>query len=268
MVDSPLRLELLATDPGSAARRGILHTPHGAVQLPAFMPVGTQATVKGCTIDMLRATGAEMVLGNAYHLAVRPGADVIEELGGLHRFMGWDGPILTDSGGFQVFSLERLCRVTDEAVEFRSHVDGRLITLSPERVVQIQESLGSDVAMVLDHVVALPSEPAAIEDACRRTVAWAARSRAAARRPDSGTVCDRAGRVGSRPASLVCRAAGGAGFSRLRGGRSECRRDSGRDVCGLGCHLPAASGAPAAVLDGGGAAGGYLAGDRPRHRFV
>jgi queuine tRNA-ribosyltransferase len=97
--------------------------------------------------------------------------------------MGWDGPILTDSGGFQVFSLERLCRVTDDAVEFRSHVDGRLITLSPERVVQIQESLGSDVAMVLDHVVALPSEPAALEDACRRTVAWAARSRAAARRP-------------------------------------------------------------------------------------
>ncbi len=134
MVDSPLSLELLATDPASAARRGILHTPHGAVQLPAFMPVGTQATVKGCTIDMLRATGAELVLGNAYHLAVRPGADVIEELGGLHHFMGWDGPILTDSGGFQVFSLERLCRVTDEAVEFRSHVDGRLITLSPERV--------------------------------------------------------------------------------------------------------------------------------------
>ena len=186
MVDSPLSLELLATDPASAAHRGILHTPHGAVQLPAFMPVGTQATVKGCTIDMLRATGAEMVLGNAYHLAVRPGADVIEELGGLHHFMGWDGPILTDSGGFQVFSLERLCRVTDEAVEFRSHVDGRLITLSPERVVQIQESLGSDVAMVLDHVVALPSEPAAIEDACRRTVVWAARSRAAARRPTQG----------------------------------------------------------------------------------
>ncbi len=184
MAASPLSLELLATDPGCAARRSVLHTPHGDVQLPAFMPVGTQATVKGCTIDMVRQTGAEMILGNAYHLALRPGADVVCALGGLHRFVGWDGPILTDSGGFQIFSLERLCRVTDAAVEFRSHIDGRLVTLSPERAVAVQEQLGSDVAMVLDHVVALPAPQAAIVDACHRTVAWAARCRAAATRRD------------------------------------------------------------------------------------
>jgi len=182
MAASPLSLKLLATDPACSARRGLLRTTHGDVQLPAFMPVGTQATVKGCTIEMLRQTGAEMILGNAYHLALRPGADVVQELGGLHRFVGWDGPILTDSGGFQIFSLERLCRVTDAAVEFRSHVDGHVLSLSPERAIEIQEALGSDVAMVLDHVVALPSDPAAIRDACHRTVDWAARCRAAARR--------------------------------------------------------------------------------------
>jgi queuine tRNA-ribosyltransferase len=148
------------------------------------MPVGTQATVKGCTIDLLRQTGTTMLLGNTYHLALRPGADVVGELGGLHRFMGWDGPILTDSGGFQIFSLERLCRVTDEAVEFRSHVDGSRLTLSPERAVALQESLGSDVAMVLDQVVALPCSEGAVREACARTIAWARRCRRAARRQD------------------------------------------------------------------------------------
>jgi queuine tRNA-ribosyltransferase len=183
MAASPLSLRLLATGPACSARRSVLRTTRGEVQLPAFMPVGTQATVKGCTVEMVRQTGAEMILGNAYHLALRPGAEIVRELGGLHRFIGWDGPILTDSGGFQVFSLERLCRVTDAAVEFRSHVDGRLLTLSPERAVDIQEALGSDVAMVLDHVVALPGDAVAVRDACARTVAWAARCRAAARCP-------------------------------------------------------------------------------------
>ena len=138
------------------------------------MPVGTQGTVKGLTVDLVRRTGAEMVLGNTYHLALRPGAEIVAQLGGLHQFMGWDGPILTDSGGFQIFSLERLNRVTDEAVVFRSHIDGSLLTLSPERAVEIQEALGSDVAMVLDHVVALPADAAAVRDACERTVRWAA----------------------------------------------------------------------------------------------
>ncbi|MBM4092754.1 MAG: tRNA-guanine transglycosylase, partial [Planctomycetes bacterium] len=127
-----------------AARRGMLQTPHGTVESPAFMPVGTQGTVKGLTIDMVRQTGAEMVLSNTYHLALRPGAETVATLGGLHRFMGWDGPILTDSGGFQVFSLAQLREVSDEAVVFRSHVDGQILTLSPERAVGLQESLGSD----------------------------------------------------------------------------------------------------------------------------
>ncbi len=176
--------QLLSTCSGSAARRAILTTAHGPVQLPAFMPVGTQGTVKGLTADLLRGTGARMVLGNTYHLALRPGADVVEQLGGLHAFMGWSGPILTDSGGFQVFSLQRLARITDESVVFRSHVDGSLLTLSPERAVEIQESLGSDVAMVLDHVVALPASKEAVREACQRTVAWAGRCKEAARRPD------------------------------------------------------------------------------------
>jgi len=169
---------------GSAARRATFGTPHGSVELPAFMPVGTQATVKGLEIEQVRATGAQMVLANTYHLALRPGEEIVAELGGLHRFMGWDGPILTDSGGFQVFSLAAIVDVTEAAATFRSHLDGNLVELSPERAVAIQESLGSDVAMVLDHVVALPSEPGLIREATERTIRWAARSQAAHRRAD------------------------------------------------------------------------------------
>jgi queuine tRNA-ribosyltransferase len=176
--------QLHRVDSATSARRGVFLTPHGPVQTPAFMPVGTQGTVKGLMVAQLRATGAEMILGNTYHLALRPGEEVVGELGGLHRFMGWDGPILTDSGGFQVFSLAKITKVTERAAVFRSHIDGRLIELSPERAVAIQETLGSDVAMVLDHVVALPAEPAAVRDACERTIRWAARSRAAARRAE------------------------------------------------------------------------------------
>lgn len=148
------------------------------------MPVGTQGTVKGLTVAMLRETGSQMVLGNTYHLMLRPGERIVEHLGGLHRFMGWDGPILTDSGGFQIFSLARISRVTDEAAVFRSHIDGRIVELSPERAVQIQESLGSDVAMVLDDVVRLPSDRDAARQACERTIRWAERCRRAATRRD------------------------------------------------------------------------------------
>lgn len=148
------------------------------------MPVGTQATVKGLTIEQLRATGAQMVLGNTYHLALRPGPEVVAELGGLHGFMGWDGPILTDSGGFQLFSLAQMTRVSEQGAVFRSHIDGHAMELSPERAIEIQELLGSDVAMVLDHVLGLPAERAAIADACDRTVRWAERSLAAATRAD------------------------------------------------------------------------------------
>jgi len=152
--------------------------------MPAFMPVGTQATVKGLMIDAVRATGAQMVLSNTYHLALRPGENVVRELGGLHGFMGWDGPILTDSGGFQLFSLAQMTKVSEASAVFRSHIDGQLFELSPERAVEIQEALGSDVAMVLDHVVALPNEPAVVLDAMQRSIRWAKRCRDAQRRAD------------------------------------------------------------------------------------
>lgn len=171
-------------DSGCAARRGAFSTPHGVVQTPAFMPVGTQGSVKGLTVDLLRSTGSQMILGNTYHLTLRPGEEVVRELGGLHGFMGWDGPILTDSGGFQLFSLARITKVTDEAAVFRSHIDGRLLELTPERAVAIQEALGSDVAMVLDHVVPLPSPAELVRDACQRSLRWAARCQQAARRAD------------------------------------------------------------------------------------
>ncbi len=148
------------------------------------MPVGTAATVKGMTVAAIRATGAQMLLGNTYHLALRPGEEIIRTLGGLHRFMGWDGPILTDSGGFQLFSLAKITRVSEQGAVFRSHIDGRLLELSPERAVEIQEALGSDIAMVLDHVVPLPSSPEVVLDACERSIRWAQRCQAAARRPD------------------------------------------------------------------------------------
>ena len=148
------------------------------------MPVGTLASVKGVDVERVRQSGAQMVLANTYHLALRPGERIVEQLGGLHRFMGWDGPILTDSGGFQVFSLAQNTQVSEQSAVFRSHLDGNLFELSPERAVEIQESLGSDVAMVLDHVVALPSTTEAVRDASERSVRWAARSRDAHRRKD------------------------------------------------------------------------------------
>lgn len=181
---SAFTYKLQGTDPACAARRGTFHTPHGQVEMPAFMPVGTLASVKGLDIERVRQTGAQMVLANTYHLALRPGEAVVEKLGGLHQFMGWDGPILTDSGGFQVFSLAQNTQVSEQSAVFRSHLDGNLFELSPERSVQIQEALGSDIAMVLDHVIALPCTPEAIRDATERSTRWAARCRDAHRRTD------------------------------------------------------------------------------------
>lgn len=179
-----VRFQLLHQDAESAARRGRLLTAHGTVELPAFMPVGTLGTIKGLTADMVRATGAQMVLGNAYHLALRPGEDVVAELGGLHQFMDWSGPILTDSGGFQLFSLAANTTVREESATFRSHIDGSLLELSPERSIAIQQTLGSDVAMVLDHVVPLPCPVEQVRDANARTVRWAKRCQQAASRDD------------------------------------------------------------------------------------
>src|SRR5271163_94481 len=163
-----IRFELLAVD--GAARRGRLHTPHGAVETPLFMPVGTQATVKGLTPDQLESVGARILLGNTYHLTLRPGDDLIAELGGLHRFMGWSGPILTDSGGYQVFSLATNRKVDDRAVVFRSHIDGTLLELTPERAVHIQENLGSDIAMCLDECPAADASLELQREAVRRTI--------------------------------------------------------------------------------------------------
>ena len=148
--ESPFAFRLQAQDSGTAARLGEWRTPHGVVETPAFMPVGTLGSVKGLTPDQLRQAGAQMVLANTYHLALRPGAEVVAELGGLHRFMNWDGPILTDSGGFQVFSLASLRKLDEESVVFRSHIDGSEFELSPERAVKIQEQLGADCIMCLD----------------------------------------------------------------------------------------------------------------------
>ena len=164
-------------DAACAARWSTFHTPHGPVEMPAFMPVGTQGTVKGLEIGLVRGTGSQMVLANTYHLTLRPGEEVVEALGGLHAFMGWEGPILTDSGGFQLFSLAKMTEVTEQRAVFRSHIDGRLLELSPERAVRIQEALAGDVAMVLDHVVALPNEPEVVRDAAERSVRWARRCR-------------------------------------------------------------------------------------------
>jgi queuine tRNA-ribosyltransferase len=184
MSPSGFSLQLHHVDAGSHARRSTFHTPRGPVEMPAFMPVGTQATVKGMEIEQVRATGAEMILANTYHLALRPSEQVVAALGGLHRFMGWDGPILTDSGGFQVFSLAAMVKVSEEGATFRSHLDGDRVELTPERALLIQETLGSDIAMVLDHVVALPNDLATLRDACDRTIRWAARALRAQRRTD------------------------------------------------------------------------------------
>ncbi len=145
------------------------------IDLPAFMPVGTLATVKGLTTGLVESTGAQILLGNTYHLTLRPGPDIIEGFGGIGSFMGWDKPVLTDSGGFQLFSLAHMTNITEQQATFRSHINGDLIELSPERSVQIQQQLGSDIAMVLDHVIELPASPVAVEDAMERSIRWAKR---------------------------------------------------------------------------------------------
>ncbi|HNQ86832.1 MAG TPA: tRNA guanosine(34) transglycosylase Tgt [Deltaproteobacteria bacterium] len=157
------------------ARCGMLETRRGPVDTPAFMPVGTAATVKAMTPEQLRHAGARIILGNTYHLHLRPGEELIKALGGLHSFMGWDGPILTDSGGYQVFSLATLVRINDEGVQFASHIDGSRRTLTPEKAIAIQEDLGSDVMMCLDECVAYPSTRDYVEESVARTSMWARR---------------------------------------------------------------------------------------------
>jgi queuine tRNA-ribosyltransferase len=202
--------ELIRTD--GSARLGRMRTAHGSVDTPAFMPVATQGTVKSLTPADLTAAGAQIVLANTYHLLLRPGHELVRDLGGLHRFMGWDGPILTDSGGFQVFSLARLRRIAEDGVEFRSHVDGSLRTLTPESVVAVQHALGVDVLHPLDECLAHPATAAETERSLALTLRWLRRA----------VVAHRAG------------GAPGALFGIVQGGTSHAmRRRAVEETCAL-----------------------------------
>jgi queuine tRNA-ribosyltransferase len=209
----PFSFRLIGTD--GTARRGEFTTPHGSVQTPAFMPVGTQATVKGLMPEAVRATGAEILLGNTYHLMLRPGAERIAALGGLHKFMNWNGPILTDSGGFQVMSLSELRKISDKGVTFRSHIDGTMVDLSPERAIEIQSLLGADISMQLDECIKLPNTRTELERAMRLSLAWAER-------------CKRAFESATRGRALFGIVQGGDDMS-LRG-------ESARALVGIGFH--------------------------------
>src|ERR671919_2411636 len=175
MSHEPFSFRVTHTD--GAARRGELRTPHGVIQTPAFMPVGTRGAVKAVTQRDLLDLDAEIILGNTYHLYLRPGDDLIARAGGLHVFIGWDRPILTDSGGYQVFSLAAMRRIREEGAEFRSHLDGSLHRLTPEKATDIQAQLGSDIAMVLDECLAQPAAAAAARESMLRTLRWARRAR-------------------------------------------------------------------------------------------
>ena len=174
---SEAKFDLLKTF--GSARVGILRTPRGEIRTPAFMPVGTAATVKAMLPRSVRETGADILLGNTYHLMLRPGAERVAKLGGLHRFMNWDGPILTDSGGFQVMSLSAIRNISDDGVRFQSHIDGHEEFLSPERAMEIQRLLDSDIQMVLDECVALPANERVLENSLARSMRWARRSKIA-----------------------------------------------------------------------------------------
>ena len=176
---------LIATD--GEARLGQLQTAHGAIDTPAFMPVGTAATVKAMTPEMVAATGAQIILANTYHLMLRPGAERVERLGGLQTFMNWPGPVLTDSGGFQVMSLAKLRKMSEDGVEFRSHIDGSRQMLTPERAVEIQHRLGADISMVFDECTPFPVDRAVVAESMRRSMRWAGRSKKAfVERPGHG----------------------------------------------------------------------------------
>lgn len=178
------RFEVLNKDPGSAARLGRIQTPHGTIETPVFMPVGTQATVKTLTPEELREVGAEIILSNTYHLYLRPGYELVAEAGGLHAFMNWNRPVLTDSGGFQVFSLAPLRKITEEGVKFRSHIDGSEHFLGPERATQIQNALGADIIMAFDECPPYPVELDYAKRSLERTTRWAARCKEAHGRLD------------------------------------------------------------------------------------
>ncbi len=209
--------ELKATD--GRARTGVIRTPRGEIRTPAFMPVGTAATVKAMLPESVRATGADILLGNTYHLMLRPGAERIARLGGLHRFMNWQRPILTDSGGFQVMSLAALRRLTEEGVTFRSHIDGARHTLTPERSMEIQKLLGSDIVMCFDECPALPAPEEEVARAMRLSMRWAARSKEA---------------FGTRPGHALFGIQQGGTVRELRAESAEKLREIGFDGYAIG----------------------------------
>jgi len=215
--------ELLATDPHSKARRGRLTSAHGEIDTPAFMPVGTQGSVKGVSPRELRELHAQIVLGNTYHLFVRPGLDVIKHFGGLHNFMNWNGPILTDSGGYQIFSLAKLRKITEEGVEFQNHIDGARAFISPEIAMEIQLLLGSDIAMALDECVPYPCQYDYAAQSAEMTTRWAKRCKEwkeeNAERPRSNAQRPIEESINYQPSTMNCLLFGivqGATFEDLR----------------------------------------------------
>ena len=245
--------EVLATDP-TGARLGRLTTPHGVIETPAFMPVGTAATVKGQTQHDLEDLDAQIILANTYHLFLRPGHELIRGMGGLHQFMSWPRPILTDSGGFQVFSLSALRKVADEGVTFRSHLDGSEHFLSPEKSLEIEIALGADIAMVLDECIEAPSEESRAREAAGRTLDWARRSRdyfaQPRRRRAANAFRHRAGRHACSAAPRERGCARGSGFSRLRHRRPGRRRIARGHLRDDASRSLASSGGSPALPDG------------------
>lgn len=210
--------DISATD--GRARTGVLKTPRGDIRTPAFMPVGTAATVKAMTVDQVKQTGADIILGNTYHLMLRPGPERMERLGGLHKFMRWDGPILTDSGGFQVMSLSGISKLTEEAVTFSSHIDGSKHVLTPERSIEIQaDRLGSDIVMQLDECVAWPAEEARAREGMELSARWALRSKTA---------------FGTRDAQALFGIQQGSTFQNLRRESSDRLQEIGFDGYAIG----------------------------------
>jgi queuine tRNA-ribosyltransferase len=267
---------LLACD--GAARRGELTTPHGVIQTPAFMPVGTQGAVKGMTPRDLREAGAQIILANTYHLFLRPGDELVARRGGLHRFMAWDGPILTDSGGFQAFSLGPRRVITEEGIRFRSHLDGSEHLLTPERAADIQAHLGSDITMALDECLAYPADREAARRSMERTLRWATRSRerfielqaSPKVRPSTGSgrgeLAEPRGSEGPKVTSP-----GQVQFGIIQGSiYPDLREESARATCAIGFDAYAIGGLsvgePADVMDDTVAATvPFLPHDRPRY---
>src|SRR5215510_12086342 len=212
----PDAFEPLASDRHSKARRGRLKTAHGLIETPAFMPIGTQGSVKGVSPRELRELNAQIILGNTYHLFVRPGLDVIKHFGDLHHFISWDGPILTDSGGFQIFSLVKLRKITEEGVEFQNHIDGSRAFISPEIAMEIQAALGSDVAMVLDECVPYPCEYEYAAKSAELTSRWAKRCKAVASAVSADSGADALGTAHSTAPQLIFGIVQGGTFEDLR----------------------------------------------------